>query len=264
MNHTEVDAVSNTFSSELPTPNSSTVLNSTQELTPITQTSILDNVIEFFVIGGPVTIILIFMSIVALSIITLKFWQFKRLHLKHKQPINDAIQLYQTGNIQNAQKYIVKAQQPAAKVVFTAISGLQKRDADINSVREEVTRVASAELQYLKSYLKPLEVIAALSPLLGLLGTVLGMIEAFQQLASAGNQVDPSVLSGGIWQALLTTAVGLSVAIPVVTALNWLERRVETYGFFMEDAVTRVFTNRPKQILSTATPSSNGELAHAT
>lgn len=80
------------------------------------------------------------------------------------------------------------------------------------------------------------------SPLLGLLGTVLGMIEAFRQLASSGSQVDPSVLSGGIWQALLTTAAGLSVAIPVVLLHSWLERRVERCAHRMEDAVTRIFT----------------------
>lgn len=241
---------------------SNNTFNAVQELTPLEDTSIFSSIIDFFVIGGPVTVILILMSVVALSIITLKIWQFKRLDLEQKQHISDAIQLYQAGNIQNAQKYIVKAQQPAAKVVFTAISSLQKREVDIEIVREEVSRVASAELQYLKGYLKPLEVIAALSPLLGLLGTVLGMIEAFQQLASAGNQVDPSVLSGGIWQALLTTAVGLSVAIPVVTALNWLERKIERYGFFMEDAVTRVFTHRPKN--NSAPALVKNEVDHAT
>jgi biopolymer transport protein ExbB len=71
---------------------------------------------------------------------------------------------------------------------------------------------------------------------------VLGMIEAFQRLQAAGSQVDPAILSGGIWQALLTTAVGLTVAIPVVLAHAWLERRVEHCGHQMEDAATRVFT----------------------
>jgi biopolymer transport protein ExbB len=98
------------------------------------------------------------------------------------------------------------------------------------------------QLSKLRSYLRPLEIIATLSPLLGLLGTVLGMITAFQQMEGAGNQVDPSVLSGGIWQALLTTAVGLAVAIPVVTLQSWLERKVERIAHNMNDAVTQVFT----------------------
>ena len=69
------------------------------------------------------------------------------------------------------------------------------------------------------------------------------MITAFQQLESAGNQVDPGILSGGIWLALMTTAAGLAVAIPSVLAHNWLDRRVERHERFMESSVTQVFTS---------------------
>ena len=68
------------------------------------------------------------------------------------------------------------------------------------------------------------------------------MIDAFRQLEQAGNQVDPAVLSGGIWEALLTTAVGLAVAMPTVVALNWLERRVDRLAFEIDDIVTQSFT----------------------
>ena len=64
------------------------------------------------------------------------------------------------------------------------------------------------------------------------------MIEAFRKLSEAGNKVDPSILSGGIWEALLTTAVGLAVAIPAVAALNWLERRVDRVAFELDSIVT--------------------------
>ena len=84
--------------------------------------------------------------------------------------------------------------------------------------------------------------IATLSPLLGLFGTVIGMIDAFQQLESAGSAVDPSILSGGIWVALLTTAAGLAVAIPSIILLNYLEGIAEKYKAEMEDSITRVFT----------------------
>ena len=109
-------------------------------------------------------------------------------------------------------------------------------------MREEVYRYAAGALEALRGWLRPLEVIAALAPLLGLFGTVLGMIAAFRQLEAAGNQVNPAVLSGGIWEALLTTAVGLAVAMPVVALLNWLERRVERLAHEIDDAVTRLFT----------------------
>jgi len=83
---------------------------------------------------------------------------------------------------------------------------------------------------------------AAVAPLLGLRGTVLGMVEACQSLEAAGNRVNPAILSGGIWEALLTTAAGLIVAIPAVAAHNWLERSVERYSRFMEDVATRLCT----------------------
>jgi len=118
---------------------------------------------------------------------------------------------------------------------------------DESMVREEVTRIAKNHIARLKAWLRPLELIASLSPLLGLLGTVLGMIEAFQRLEGAGNQVDPALLSGGIWQALLTTAVGLVVAIPALLAHQWLDRRVENCTHRMEDLTTRVFTSYQKK-----------------
>ena len=94
-----------------------------------------------------------------------------------------------------------------------AIRGSLRRDLSEAMVREEVARLAGDRLEGLRAYLRPLEVIAGVAPLLGLFGTVLGMISAFQQLEQAGSQVNPAVLSGGIWEALLTTAVGLAVAI---------------------------------------------------
>ena len=86
--------------------------------------------------------------------------------------------------------------------------------------------------------------IANLSPLLGLLGTVLGMIKAFSKLESAGTKVDPTILAGGIWDALLTTAFGLSVAIPALAAFYLLEGKVENSRSLMKDSATRVISTR--------------------
>ena len=110
------------------------------------------------------------------------------------------------------------------------------------TVREEVSRAGTQLLETLRIFFRPLEVIAALAPLLGLFGTVLGMIEAFRQLEQAGNKIDPSILSGGIWEALLTTAVGLAVAIPTVAMISWFERIVDGLAHEMENLATQVFT----------------------
>ena len=90
-----------------------------------------------------------------------------------------------------------------------------------------------------------LDSVAQLAPLLGLFGTVLGMISAFQALQEAGSQVDPSILAGGIWVALLTTAVGLAVAMPTSLLLTWFESRVARESELLERALTIVLNPAP-------------------
>jgi biopolymer transport protein ExbB len=188
------------------------------------------------------------MSVAALTIVLAKLWEFARLRLNAQQPVEAALASWYQGDASAALQAIGNSRQPSARLVAQAIHGLEAAPtasaAGLDLLREELTRSATAQLEQLRSWLRALEVIATLSPLLGLLGTVLGMIEAFRQLAAAGSQVDPALLSGGIWQALLTTAAGLSVAIPVVLLHSWLERRVERCAHRMEDAVTRIFTRR--------------------
>lgn len=97
----------------------------------------------------------------------------------------------------------------------------------VSQFRDEMVLSAQYLLNDLRVGFRSLEVMAATAPLLGLLGTVLGMIDAFRQLAAAGNQVDPAMLSSGIWQALLTTAGGLIVALPALIAWHYFDRRLE-------------------------------------
>lgn len=192
--------------------------------------------------GGPVLWMLLLLSVAALAIILVKLWQFSRLKLNASEPTEQALRSWYQHDPKQALAVLQGSRQPTAQLLVRTLQGLAMPSVDVGLLREELTRFASAQLEKLRAWLRALEVIAALSPLLGLLGTVLGMIEAFRQLELAGSQVDPAILSGGIWQALLTTAAGLSVAIPVVLVHSWLERRVERCGHQMEDAVTRVLT----------------------
>ena len=153
----------------------------------------------------------------------------------------NALRLWQTGRHREAAQLAAASRNPTAQVLAHAMRG-QLRGIEEAKIREEVVRIGTEILESLRSWLRPLEVIASLAPLLGLFGTVLGMIDAFAELENAGNQIDPSVLSGGIWEALLTTAVGLAVAIPTVAVLNWLERAVDRAAHAMDNAVTRIFT----------------------
>jgi biopolymer transport protein ExbB len=137
--------------------------------------------------------------------------------------------------------HLTKTRNPAGNIIATIMRGQQNKQPQ-EMLREEVQRLASRVIAGLQSHLRIIEVIASLSPLLGLFGTVLGIIDAFHQLELAGNNVDVGQLSGGIWVALLTTAAGLAVGIPAVMAINWLEARVERFGRQTEDVVTLMFT----------------------
>lgn len=192
--------------------------------------------------GGPVVAILGGLSVLALAIVLVKLWQFAVGRVGDRRTARRALTLHRAGRTIEAIGIASRSRNPVAEVLAYALRGCLRRDLDEAVVREEVARLAADRIEALRSYLRALEVIASISPLLGLFGTVLGMIEAFQQLQNAGSQVNPAILSGGIWEALLTTAVGLAVAMPVVVVLAWLERIVDGVTHEMETVVTQVFT----------------------
>ena len=134
---------------------------------------------------------------------------------------------------------------PAGRVAQTAREALLNAAFSRDMALAETTRIAKAELLELRRGLRPLELIAATAPLVGLLGTVLGMIAAFQALQTAGNGADPSVLAGGIWEALLTTAAGMSVAIPASLLAGWFESLAEREQARIEDVAVQVFNASP-------------------
>lgn len=209
-------------------------------------------------IGGPVVWILGVFSVIALSIMLIKLWQFFPLQAEQTADVELALNYWQQGQLDKAQGAL-KLHRPISQLVNNAMAGLREKQS-LDLLKQELSCQATEKINEFRLLLRPLEVIANLSPLLGLMGTVLGMIGAFQKMEEAGNQVDPSVLSGGIWQALLTTAVGLAVAIPVVAAYNWLDRKVERISNHMNNKVTRVFT---LQSVQTSAPSESEDFKDA-
>jgi biopolymer transport protein ExbB len=207
--------------------------------------------------GGTVMWILAGLSVIALAIILNKLWDFARVGVWRRDAVRRALSEYGAGRDGAAVGALAAARDPVADVLRVALKGRQDEAIDDATVREEVARRGSAWLEGLRGGLRPLELIGTLAPLLGLLGTVIGMIDAFRALEAAGSQVDPAVLSGGIWVALLTTAAGLSVAIPAVAAHTLLERALEGLHHRMQDAATRVFS-RPVQTLADAPTDGEG------
>ena len=193
--------------------------------------------------GGAVMWIIAGLSVVALTLIIGKVLEFWRAGLWRRRAAERAVRAWRSGEVDKALASVQDETSPVADVVAIAVRGRLDHARADSVVREEVARVGAAHLERLRIGLRPLEVIGTLAPLLGLLGTVIGMIDAFRELEAAGSRVDPAVLSGGIWVALLTTAGGLSVAIPTVAAHVWLERQVERLHHAMQDAATSIFTH---------------------
>ncbi len=201
----------------------------------------LDGIRKIIESGGPVVMILIAFSLVASIIIIFKVVELFLLNRRHGGVTDTAVQAWKLGQRSEALGELAGAKQGVRHALQVAMQARQQQHPD-SLIREEVQRVLAQYRDRLNAHLRTLDVIGAISPLLGLFGTVLGMIEAFRRMEAAGSTVDPSVLSGGIWQALLTTGVGLAVAIPVVLAHQWLERRADALLLNAEDAVTQVFT----------------------
>lgn len=194
--------------------------------------------------GGPVVMILLGLSVFALTVIVVKLWQFWLLGAGRHRHVHKALRLWISGERGLAYEMLRNRKSAVACAVAHAMRGLNHGEAAKASVREDVERVALEQIKHLKSYLKGLEAVAQIAPLLGLFGTVLGMIGAFQALQQSGSQADPAILAGGIWVALLTTAVGLALAIPVSLVLYWFESLVERERQIMESALTSLFTGR--------------------
>ncbi len=184
----------------------------------------LSDFAAFFATGGPALWVIGVLSVLTVAI---GLWKI--------------VELIRLGIWRSAASHAPKT--PTGRVVQAAQLALQNPRLDREMAVNETTRVAKTELFALRQGIRPLELIAAIAPLVGLLGTVMGMISAFQALQNAGGSADPSVLAGGIWEALLTTAAGMAVAIPASVLASWCEGITEREQARMEDRSMRVFND---------------------
>lgn len=195
--------------------------------------------------GGPVVVLIALLSIAALAVGLVKLWQFVRQGVGRGRGIDPALRAWAVGDAEGATRLLEKRKNPSARVLHHGMTRLLDGDSEA-IVREDVERAALVVLSDLRQYLRVIEATAQVAPLLGLFGTVIGMMRAFQALQVAGAGADPTALAGGIWVALITTAVGLAVAMPAALVLYWFEGRIDREKSIMEDALTRLFTNRPE------------------
>jgi biopolymer transport protein ExbB len=193
--------------------------------------------------GGPALWVIAALSVLTLALILWRLWRLLLTGAWSGAVTERAVTLWQHGQRVEAATLLRPRRSLRARLALAAMEAREAPHWSEPQAREETIRVAKALLSEARTGLRALELIATIAPLIGLLGTVLGMIAAFQALQTSGNSADPSVLAGGIWEALLTTAAGMAVAIPASAALTWFESVADRVQADMEDAATRIFTS---------------------
>ena len=208
------------------------------------ETAYLESLSKLVEMGGPVVLILLGVSVFISAIITLKLLQFLWLGLFTTKPLRKPVHLWITGDKSKAYALVATRKSPQARTLAHLMRGLEQEPDKNMDVREDVERVADEQMAQVRSYFKAIEAVVQIAPLLGLFGTVLGMIDAFQELQNAGAEIDPAILAGGIWVALLTTAIGLAIAIPCAFILYWFEAIADRIQQEIQSLVTSILTNR--------------------
>ena len=201
---------------------------------------------EILALGGPVVAVLLVMSVLTVAVTIYKLWQFSASGVGRHKILSQALLAWDRGDHAGARTRLNDSRSYLAPLVAAAMN-----TPGAQGMSNRLDAEAGLALAGLERGFRLLDTIAQLAPLLGLFGTVLGMIEAFQSLQTAGSSVDPSLLAGGIWVALMTTAVGLAVAMPTSMILAWLESRTARERVFADKALRTVLV--PDQALSSAT-----------
>lgn len=187
---------------------------------------------DIMVKGGVLMWPILLCSIVSLAIILERLYHFHRIRIDIPEFFSSLRNLLQKKKVEEALELCQNTPAPLARILAC---GIQNHKKDAQTQEKIVSRVGSWEVRGLEKHLRGLATIGTITPLIGLLGTVTGMIKAFIKIQELGGRVDASVLAGGIWEALLTTAAGLTVAIPTLVAYHYFEGRIDNTSCWMRE-----------------------------
>ena len=183
--------------------------------------------------GGPLMWVLLALSIIAIYIFGKKWWIIRQAGKIDKDFINDIRDYIHEGKIKSAHTLCSKYDAPVARMVEAGIARIGKPATDVQAAIENVGNVEVARLE---KGLPILATIAGGAPMIGFLGTVMGMVKAFFNMSKAGNNIDITLLSDGIYTAMLTTVGGLIVGIIAYFGYNWLTSKVSDLVYKMESS----------------------------
>jgi len=189
------------------------------------------NILSIALKGGWLMLPLLLFSIIATVVIIERLITLKKARINTHQFMTVIRNILKNKDIQRALDLCEKTPGPIASILKVGLLKYNKSKAEINEAIENAGKI---EIFNLEKYLGVLGTIAGVAPLIGFLGTVTGMIKAFMKIEKLGGNVNASVLAGGIWEALVTTAAGLCIGIPALLFYNYLQAKVENFVFEME------------------------------
>lgn len=182
---------------------------------------------------------LVFCSTLAVGVIIAKTWTLWQAHRGTKQLLDSVRDAAVEGDIDGALDIAGSTTGPAAAILHVGLRRIRQGKVQEGEIERAVSTTGTIELGFLERGLVILATVANVAPLMGFLGTVAGMILAFDSIAQAGT-VDPSLVAGGIKVALLTTAAGLIIAIPVNIGYNYFVTRIDQLIVDMEEGTQQV------------------------
>lgn len=195
---------------------------------------------ELIVKGGPIMGLIILCSVIAFAVVLERIWQLRNAKIDTGKFMQDISNKVKGNRVMEAVDMCNSTKGPIARILK---SGIMKYDKQKSEMKEAIEDAGVHEVPLLEKNLGVLATIAHIAPLLGLLGTVVGMLKAFQVIegkAMSMVPVNPGDLAGGIWEALITTVAGLAVAIPTYVAYNYLVSRVDNFVLDMEKSATEL------------------------
>lgn len=194
------------------------------------------SLIEMAEKGGWLMLVLLALSIIAIYIFGKKWWMIRRAGKIDKDFVADIRDYIHDGKIKSARTLCTKYDAPVARMVEAGIARIGK---PLNDIQAAIENTGNVEIARLEKGLPYLATIAGGAPMIGFLGTVIGMVQAFFNMSQAGNNIDITLLSGGIYTAMITTVGGLIVGILAYFGYNFLTAKVTELVYNMETATIR-------------------------
>jgi biopolymer transport protein ExbB len=197
------------------------------------------NILTLFADGGLMMYPLVLCSLVALGVIFAKAWTLHTAHRGAHQVLTAAEEAARGGRLDEAMEISAGTPGPTAAILMAGLRRIQRGSVRSGEIDQVIVTTGAIELGFLERGLVILATIANVAPLMGFLGTVAGMIEAFGAIEAAGT-VEPGLVAGGIKVALLTTATGLIIAVPINICYNYFVTRIDTLIMDMEQGAQRI------------------------